>query len=428
MCFNLSQVIMQAEKNSRTDITELKAQMLKRIGPERFKRYFYYLSRFIGQRLSKVDFDRLCYRTLGRENLPLHNQIIKSILKNACAAKTPPPHHEVGPTKPSLESGKSLSVVVVEGHGQGCFVLQNQNSSVPIRSNGVVLPSSPRKSRSGIRDQRIRDRPSPLGLNGRADSASIQSTGTEDSGGKTVENGDVFPCDYHRPLQQHQQGLAEQPDHEDRQKIKAVETPGSLHSKEPNDAPVVEDGEEVEQGSNLGCSRSSLLAPLGIPFCSSSFGGARKSLSGTNAGSFDGCYNSGVLSDTGTLRKRMEQIATDQGLGAVTIQCANVLNNMLDLYLRRLIRSCVELVGARSGNNTTKYPLQKQQTHGRLVNGLWPSSHLHIQSGLGTVEGQRSYGPISLVDFKVAMELNPQQLGEDWPLLLEKISMQLFEE
>ncbi|THG07917.1 hypothetical protein TEA_021089 [Camellia sinensis var. sinensis] len=30
--------------------------------------------------------------------------------------------------------------------------------------------------------------------------------------------------------------------------------------------------------------------------------------------------------------------------------------------------------------------------------------------------------PISLLDFKVAMELNPQQLGEDWPLLLEKIS------
>jgi hypothetical protein len=33
-----------------------------------------------------------------------------------------------------------------------------------------------------------------------------------------------------------------------------------------------------------------------------------------------------------------------------------------------------------------------------------------------------------MLDFKVAMELNPQQLGEDWPLLLEKICMHSFED
>jgi hypothetical protein len=62
---------------------------------------------------------------------------------------------------------------------------------------------------------------------------------------------------------------------------------------------------------------------------------------------------------------------------------------------------------------------------------MWSSNHLHMQSSGGPVEvmqEQRPQGSISLLDFKVAMELNPQQLGEDWPLLLEKISMQAFEE
>lgn len=124
----------------------------------------------------------------------------------------------------------------------------------------------------------------------------------------------------------------------------------------------------------------------------------------------------------------MEQIAATQGLGGVTLECANTLNNMVDIYLKRLIRSCVELVGARSRSDKSKYPVQKQQIHGKLINGLWPSNHLHSQSGCGPVEEQRGVHSVSLLDFKVAMELNPQELGEDWPLLLEKISMQAFEE
>ncbi|CAM8962221.1 unnamed protein product [Rhodiola kirilowii] len=35
---------------------------------------------------------------------------------------------------------------------------------------------------------------------------------------------------------------------------------------------------------------------------------------------------------------------------------------------------------------------------------------------------------LSLLDFKVAMELNPHQLGEDWPSIFEKICMYSFED
>nr|KYP37899.1 hypothetical protein KK1_040881 [Cajanus cajan]KYP37900.1 hypothetical protein KK1_040882 [Cajanus cajan] len=289
---------MQPQLSSRINLAELKAQIVKRIGTDKSKRYFYYLNRFLSQKLSKTEFNRSCYRVLGRENIPLHNHFIT--------------------------------------------VTNFQTPNASIWSNGV-LPVSPRKLRSGVH-RKLKDRPSPLGPNG-----------------KLPENGmgDVIQIPAQKPR---------------------------IHGKGPTAVSIVEDGEEVEQLNRLNFSRSPLIAPLGIPYCTASVGGARKALPVNSTGDFISCCDNGRLSDTDTLRKRMEQIATVQGLGSVSMECANTLNNVLDVYLKRLIRSCIDLVGARS-----------------------PVS-------------------VSLRDFKVAMELNPQQLGEDWPLQLEKISMQSFEE
>lgn len=411
------------QRSSRIDVAELKAQIVKRIGAEKSKRYFYYLNRLLSQKLSKSEFDKLCNRVLGRDNLPLHNQLIVSILKNACNAKTPPPVNEAGPAKSAIQDGHA------------------QIPNAPVRSNGVVLPMSPRKFRSGIRDRKLRDRPSPLGPNGKVDSASHQSTATDDSGSKgMMENGDLTPCDYQRPVK-HLHGLAEQPENQREVSVqrslrrpsirKSFEGPISFHSKDQIEATVVEDGEEVEQANHLNISKTPLLAPLGIPFCSASVGGARRALPVASSSNYVSYYDSGGLSDSETLKKRMEQIAAAQGLGGVSLECATMLNNMLDLYLKKLIKSCVELVGARSGNELKKHPAHKQQIQHKLVNGMWPSNHLHMQSNsapLEVMQEQRARCSISLLDFKVAMELNPQQLGEDWPLLLEKICMHAFEE
>ncbi|CAN1341469.1 hypothetical protein LINPERPRIM_LOCUS39175 [Linum perenne] len=151
---------------------------------------------------------------------------------------------------------------------------------------------------------------------------------------------------------------------------------------------LIEEDKEVDEANHVTFSRSHVQAPLGIPFSLPSVSGGRKATPVTCSDDFDICYNSGVLSDTEMLRKRMEQIAVSQGLGGVSMECANTLNNMLDMYLKRLIKSCVELV----------------------------------------TQEQRPRCSISLLDFKVAMELNPQQLGEDWPLLMERICMHSFED
>ncbi|XP_054788656.1 uncharacterized protein LOC129294368 [Prosopis cineraria] len=419
---------MQPQQSSRIDLGEIKAQMVKRIGGDKSKRYFYYLNKFLSQKLSKNEFDKFCYRLLGRENLPLHNHFMRSILKNACQAKTSPPIPPSGPLK-SGTLATTISPGREDGHEHSSSSFQNQSQNVSIWSNGV-FPVSPRKMRSGIRDRKNRDRPSPLGPNGKVDSISHQSLGTEDSGSKVdMENGILTPpCDYQRPVQQ-LQAVAELPESERRDAVERLAEKARVHGKGLPELSVVEDGEEVEQSTHL--SRRPLLAPLGIPYHPASEGGARRALPVVSMGDFLSCYDSGWLSDTETLRRRMEQITTVQGLGGVSMECANMLNNMLDVYLKRLIRSCVGLVEARSANEPRKTSSLKQQIQGKVINGLWPSNNLHVQSAGGSTEPMLDRRPpclVSPVDFKVAMELNPQQLGEDWPLLLEKISMHTFEE
>ncbi|XVF48176.1 hypothetical protein PTKIN_Ptkin03bG0169700 [Pterospermum kingtungense] len=420
---------MQPQQGSRIDLSELKAQIVKKIGPERSKRYFYNLSRFLSQKLSKSEFDKSCYRILGRENLPLHNQLIRSILKNACQAKTPPPVYEAGPAKSLIQTVKR-SPGREDGHEPTGSLVPNQNPNIAIWSNGVLPLPSPRKVRSGIRDRKHRDRPSPLGPNGKVENVSHQAVGTEDNGIKLgMENGDLTPYDYQRPLQ-HLQAFAEQPEIEREGLARPTEKP-RMPSKEQTEGAIVEDGEEVEQANHVNLSRSPLVAPLGIPFCSASVGGARKALPVASNNDFISYYDSGCLYDTETLKKRVDQIAAAQGLGGVSMECASLLNNMLDLYVKKLIRSCVDLVGSRSTRESRKFSAHKQQPQGKFVNGMRQSNHLHMQSSSGPTEVYHEQGQrcsISLLDFKVAMELNPQQLGEDWPLLLEKICLHSIEE
>lgn len=411
------------------DLGDLKAQIVKRLGPEKSKQYFYYLNRLFSQKLSKKEFDKLCCRVLGRENLSLHNQFIRSILKNAYQAKTPPPVYEAGAAKSTVQVAKS-SPTREDGQEQSGTAVAIHNQNLPIWPNGVI-PVSPKKGRSGIRDRKLKDRPSSLGPNGKVECASQQPTGREDGCSKGIaENGVVSPCDYQRPVQ-HLQVVSEHLENGRKGSVWRPAEKPRLAGKDMIEATVVGNVDKVEHLDNSNFSSGPLLAPLGIPYCSSSIGGAHKAISVGGTGDFLSCCESGGLPDTETLRKRMEQIAVAQGLGGVSVECASMLNHTLDVYLKRLIGSCVDLVGARSAPDPRKQPSHNLQTPDKFVNGMWPGNHLRMQSGSGSidsVQGQRQPPSVSMLDFRVAMELNPQQLGDDWPLLLEKICQQAFEE
>ncbi|CAH8274712.1 unnamed protein product [Arabidopsis lyrata] len=390
---------MQRLQDPRVDLADLKVHIVKKIGVERSRRYFYYLGRFLSQKLTKSEFDKSCFRLLGRENLSLHNKLIRSILRNASLAKSPPPGHQTG------HPGKSLVLGKEDGPEQSGPLIPDHSRNDPVCSNGV-LPNV----RFGTCDSTIRDKPCPLGPNGKVDR----------TGNSNTENRDSGPFAYQRS--------GRYADERDSAFLCPAEQKRDS-GKGQVAAPLSRDDEAQEERGSLILSMPPVVAPLGIPFCSASVGGDRRTVPISTSADAISCYDSGGLSDTEMLRKRMENIAVAQGLGGVSAECSTVLNNMLDLYLKKLMKSCVDLAGARSMNGTPgKQSLDKQQSRDELVNGVRTSNSLHIQTSNQPSDITQEQHSVSLLDFRVAMELNPHQLGEDWPLLRERISICSFEE
>ncbi|XP_073035572.1 uncharacterized protein [Primulina eburnea] len=419
-------------QHPRINLVELKAQIAKKLGAERSKQYFYYLNRLLSLKVSKGEFDKLCVGIIGRENIPLHNQFIRSILRNACSQSSPPPSiHKDDVLKHETQVGGK--VIPADGYQNGSHIGMTQASSSPGSSNGGdMLPVSPRKARSGNRDRRTGERRSALGPNGKINFPSQVSMSNQSNEFNVIlENGDINPPHIGWPVQHHQ-GLTQLEKNENEisvphpAKISGVrrssDGPSPVHYKDHLELVVREDGKQVP-------SRISLEAPLGVPLCPVSVGGAWKTLPPESTLRCIGTFNDGTLLDSLTLRERMEQITVRQEIEGLPVDCANILNHGLDFYLKRLITSCVELVGSRSEHELTRNNTYKLH-HMKLINGVRPAHHYQML-GSGKpleVQEQRTHYPISLQDFRVAMELNPRQLGEDWPLLLEKICTRAFEE
>lgn len=292
--------MVSSQSFARINTLEIKALILKKVGLQRGERYFDQLGRLFSLKISKCEFDKICIRTIGRENIPLHNKLIRSIIKNASVAKVPPP-------KGIKKVGSNLSVKTANG---------NQRNSLQ-SLYGDAFPPSPRKGRSLVnRDRKFRDRPSPLGPHGKPQNM----VACEESPSKTQ--------DYQSPTELF-----------------------SLGSRPPVEVASVEDGEEVEQmaGSPSVQSRSPVTAPLGI---SMNLGGARKALSNLSISTDDypvTCQNKGELPDTRSLRSRLERKLEKEGIN-ISLDGVNLLNNGLDAYLRRLIEPTMALAASGCGN------------------------------------------------------------------------------
>ncbi|XP_050363902.1 uncharacterized protein LOC126782651 [Argentina anserina] len=316
---------------SRVDTLELKSKIIQKIGHERAEEYLELIRRLFSLKISKCDFNKLCIKIIGRDNLPLHNQLIRSIIKNAHHATAPP-------SKSFRKPGNTLTVKV-----------PSEN-----KKNGDAIPQSPLTGRSAVNgDHKFRDRPSPLGPNGK-------SQAYEKSGSKA----------------QVQQSATELL---------------SLGSRPPIEVASVEDGEEVEQaaGSPSIHSRSPVTAPFGV---SMNLGGSRKFLhSGSVCRTYhlENCQNCNELPDTRSLKSRLERKLQREGLNA-SVDCVNLLNNGLDAYLKRLIEPCIRFAGMKGKR---------------------------LDSTRATI-----------LDFRAAVELNPQILGEDWGIQLEKVVLRASED
>ncbi|KAL3614312.1 hypothetical protein CASFOL_042386 [Castilleja foliolosa] len=288
---------------TRVDTLELKNLIYRKIGRQRAEKYFDQLKQFLSLKLSKSEFEKSCTRTIGKDNITLHNKLIRSILQNACQSKPPPQK----PQKP-----EPLNVKTLNGYQRNCM---------QSLYGGDAIPRSPRKCRSPvIRDRKFRDRPSPLGPLGKSPSLTCEETFTR----TTL---------------------------------------------------VPEEGEEVEQFTD-----SRMWVPVTAPF-GISVNPIRKTGSCMVGDLRETCGNKGELPDTRSLQGRLEKKLEAEGLG-VSLESANLLNNGLNVFLKRLIEPCIGIAKSRPGRPTN----------------------------------------VSKVDFCVAMESNPRVLGEDWSIQLEKIT------
>ncbi|CAH8329641.1 unnamed protein product [Eruca vesicaria subsp. sativa] len=284
------------QASSRFDTLEIKSLMYRQIGTQRADTYFHNLTRFLTSKITKSELDKLCLKTIGKQNIPLHNRLIRSIIKNATLSKSPPLKY------PKKKGGNFVRL-----------------------SNG--------------NQRKFRDRASPLGKQ-------TQSVVTTTTSG-------------------------------------ATELLVSLGSRPPLD---VEEGEEVEQVA-------AVTAPFGVDV------NLRKSVSCTSFSfNSESCLRSGELPDTRTLRRRLEMRLEREGV-KVSMDSVSVLNCGLDVFMRRLIEPCLSLANARCGGNGLVGEMSLQKAEQR----------------------RRVSSCVSMYDFRVGMELNPEVLGGEWPLLLEKI-------
>lgn len=158
----------------RVDALKLKLHIVRKLGHEKSDKYFQLLNQYLSCKLVKSEFDVLCIGVIGRENILLHNHLIRAILRNTFVAETSPTENR---------SSVSLNVKLPNG------CLRGSNLQSLCRDS---FPKSPRKGRTpNIRDRKFRDRFSPLGPHGKSHVA----TTCEDSVPKLIEQknaNDIF--------------------------------------------------------------------------------------------------------------------------------------------------------------------------------------------------------------------------------------------
>uniref|UniRef100_A0A0A9D8P2 Transcriptional coactivator Hfi1/Transcriptional adapter 1 n=1 Tax=Arundo donax TaxID=35708 RepID=A0A0A9D8P2_ARUDO len=367
-------------QSSCIDLGEIKLKLVKKIGPERAKKYFEYLQRFLSLKLSKTVFDKLCLTILG-ENVRLHNHLIRSILHNACHASGPP----------TVNAPKSIGVAE--------------------NSNHVLIPPVP-VCDNGNEHRHVKGYHPP---SRNADASKWRPS--LDKGEDVVqENGVAHLTELKRFPRPQQSELVEPL--AKRSRVENVYS--DLFDSSNSNFPVgVIDRENLEVVARH--ARGPVTAPLGVDFCSGCFGASWKPLPFSSSAGSDntiGCYDLGELCDTSSLRRRMGKIAETEGLDGVSLECANSLNNGIDFFLKQLIGSCVELVRARSRNDRINPMILQHKLSGKLINGVQLQSQVHGQSGSTCPQ----ISSISVQDLKAVSELNPQLLGVNGSLLLERMN------
>eukprot|EP00299_Pterocystis_sp_00344_P011960 c5666_g1_i2.p1 GENE.c5666_g1_i2~~c5666_g1_i2.p1 ORF type:complete len:369 (-),score=68.17 c5666_g1_i2:37-1143(-) len=141
----------------RVDLAGIKHRLARKIGEEKWRRYWGVLRKFLRAKLSKVEFDQQCLELLHQENIGLHNTLVRGIIHNAYEKALP--HAEVAlhpppemlqmvppPPPPPVVAQPPLKLVAKVKKGRKPAVIPPAPSENVVRKPGrpkLVPPPSP---------------------------------------------------------------------------------------------------------------------------------------------------------------------------------------------------------------------------------------------------------------------------------------------
>lgn len=407
----------------RINVLDLKAHIVKRLGRKRANRYFAQFVAFISSRLSKPEFDKLVVVTIGKENVALHNQLVKAILRNTIQGRIPPP---LPPSQwKHCTKFKSMhpSPSVTSNHTL-------RHTSPSTFSTGDSFLSSPRSPKSTPRHSRDRDyRVSPLGNSEAHSALTFSQPGQQlDVAAKQLDADSISSFE---PSQK-------------RERTKCPPVSDDSVSGVEFELTCVEESilykEEREETLPLlpfgRCNKGTLEAPFhseSRDICwrpvLHAFPAQLLQQDGLDAE----IECASELPDSGTMHSIIGQAAIEEGLEGASRECADILNFALDAYLRRLIKSCRAVGGTCTQGGLILPDVCKDNSvldmdvHGGARTLQQGMKRVCMRAPSESIENilQGAQHPISLTDLKVAMDMNPCQLGGSWAVQLERLSLRI---
>lgn len=420
----------------RTNLGELKKKLLSVLGAQVEGQYWALLRGYFALRLTRSELDVLVPKTIGRDNLWLHNRFIRAIYNNAVCREAPPEERKG-------KRGKKPPPVALPPLSRE----ESEDEVKEVKANGVSGHDPGRAARFGKRskDSKRKRVEAPVW----EDKASVVESRLQPEPGRAAPSGE-FGGSPPTPILKKRRK-----DRERRRETKSplgdTETPTP---KVPSQQPLVEDreGEAVEAREEpvddvsdeedvVMLSREPVRPPLGIPFRAPSAGrslllrlpqkGAPRNAYSALGEPYEHCLDGGELPSRPALQRRMGAIAAaGGGLQGVARESVELMEHALDQYLKSILGTCVQLARARRKRDKDKW-VKGLQTSGPVsggVAGALPGAGPAPSEAAGPCTGdpvREEDELVSVRDLMTAVEINPQLLGDELAINLERIAMLL---
>lgn len=333
---------------SRIDTLELKENIVRALGRHKAEKYFYSLGRLLSLRLKRSEFVKLSCAIVGKENLPLHNQLIKSIYTNACFSNKP--------------SSKQATTG------------QSQNTKTLSENLGNLPPMIPQKghsvsSRAGkIPDKIIQEFDNSFNIQSAPEIISNGSTGPATF--ISSEDGEVEQIQSSPGIQSGSLALLglefDNIQHKSQCKVSSQNEMGICQRN--NEVPASCEENTLEKQSlpvpkNLVQNSRPITAPLGLGFDNLPY---KEQYNASCRNGVVICQENNELPDSRDLAEYLEAKVQKQGLIAHG-NSIDLLNRGLDVYLKRLLEPCMSLTKTRSNHVASLTDFQVAAESNRLL-------------------------------------------------------------